>query len=144
MKKKDKIKALKIVVLLAAAALIAASLTRIAYVAYEKISIYDIKEVNAKFAVGKKIGLSADNDIINFGIAPPGGSSTKKIVLFHEYKEPLKIKITYTGDIAEAVQPIEQFYLEPGVEKQVSLSAYAGSEEGREYTGTVKVYYIKT
>lgn len=134
---------LKIIIILIAAALIACILTRVAYLAYEKYTIYDVKEVNAAFIIGKKIGLSADADVLNFGIVPPGGSSTKEMVLYHEYKEPLKIKIVYTGNIAEVIGPIEPFYLEPKIEKKVSISAYAVSDENITYTGTVKVFFIK-
>ena len=144
MKTKGRVNILKLIVLLIAIVIIASSLTRIAYLTYQKTIIYDIKEVDAKFIVGNRLGFSGDSDVLNFGIVPVGGSSTKEIVLYHEYKEPLKIKIEYTGDMAKVLRPIEVFYLEPNVERKIDIIAFAKTDEQEEYLGTVKVYFIKT
>jgi hypothetical protein len=142
MKKLNKTNVFRNMILLIAAIVITISLTRIAYEVYEDLRIYDSREVDATFQVSNKVGLAADTQSLNFGIVPPGGSSQREILLYHNYTTPLKIKFIYSGSIARVLWPITPFYLEPGVERHVSIVAYAPATHGN-YSGIVKVLYIK-
>ncbi len=145
MKKQNrKTEIIKIFILLVCIAVIASAATKIIYFTHEYFSVYDAKTLNAKFITGNKVGLSADSDMLDFGIVPLGGSSSKEIKLYHNHKKPLKIEIVYKGDIKEMLSPVAPFYLEPGVEQKLRITAYAKGEENKEYTGTVTIIYLKT
>jgi len=117
-------------------------ITKIAFNVNEMNSIYYQEEFNATFEVGTGGGFSVDTNVINFGVVTPGGSSTKEIILYHNYPEPLKVRISSNGNIAEVLSPIPPFLLEPKVEKKLNLIARAGNEL-RNYTGKIKIILIK-
>ena len=123
--------------------IITAILTRFAFKLNEINSIYYEREFNATFRVANFGGFSADTDVINFGAATIGGSSTKEIVIYHEYFEPLKAEIIYEGDIAKTIIPVTPFILEPKTERRVNLIAYAGDVSAN-YTGKIKIMLVKT
>lgn len=139
--KKSKL-TIKSIIFMIAVIFIVIGLTKICYLVKESYSIYDVKTLNATFIIENKIGLAADTNVLNFGMSPPGGSSTKEILLYHEYKERLKIKLVYAGNIAQLLEPIKPFYLEPKTEKKLGITAYAVQKPGN-YSGTVKIYYLK-
>lgn len=145
MKKQNRlIETSKKMLLLIAVALLAISLTKLAYFAKQQNDIYDMKEFNASFGVtSKRIGLAADTNNLNFGMVSPGGSSTRQLMLYHNYTKPLKVLIVYSGSIAPILKPIEPFYLQPNTQRNISITAYAPSRYGN-YSGTVKVIYLKT
>jgi hypothetical protein len=125
-------------------AVASSALTKVAYLAYQKNMLYDVREFNASFYVDKKIGLAADSDELNFGITTPGGSGKRTIEIYHEYAEPLKIVVAYEGSISEVLKPIEPFILEPHKEENISLVAYAKNEVAENYTGVVRILLYRT
>lgn len=125
-------------------AIIASSLTAIVYKANEAFSIYYFQEFDAKFKVSNKLGLSADSDKIDFGSAPEGSTSRRELLLYHEFERPLKVKVSYSGNIADILSPIKPFYLEPKKEQKIGIIANAFGEEGTEYSGKIKVSYLKS
>jgi hypothetical protein len=145
MTRKNRITGLfRVILFLAAVSVMAVSLTNAAYIIYHKYKVYDVREIEARFKVGEGIGLSADSDILNFGMVGPESSSTKEIVLYHEYSGPLLVKITYTGNISEVLLPVKDFYLEPNGYRKVGITAYAKPGSSGEYSGTVMIMYFRT
>ena len=69
--------------------------------------------------------------------------STKEIILYHEYSEPLLIKFQYIGDIKYVLNSVEPFYLEPKTERKVGITAIARYNKYINFTGVVRVLYLK-
>ncbi|MBN2421057.1 hypothetical protein JXB27_02145 [Candidatus Woesearchaeota archaeon] len=135
--------AVRNVIFLVALAIFVVCLTRIVYFVNEEMSIYYMREFNATFKVSRTAGLAADSDTLNFGMVPPGGTSRREIILYHEYKEPLKVKIYYSGSIRHVLSPAESFYINPGEEVKIGIIAYGIGEVNTEYSGKIKVLYLK-
>ena len=133
----------KILILLLAISIISVWATKITYELYENSKIYDVKDINATFKIGDVVGLAADSETLNFGIIYPGGTSSKEVTLYHEYSEPLLIKFRYLGDIKYVLNPVEPFYLEPYTERKVGIVAIAKYNQLMNFTGVVRILYLK-
>jgi len=138
MKKQNKNKIILLIIIILATIFI----TRIVLRLNEINSVYSEREYNATFQVGNFGGFSVDTNIINFGAVTAGGISTKEVVIYHEYSEPLKVKVEYSGNIAEVLSPFASFHLEPKTERKINLIARAGNEPAN-YTGKIKIMLIK-
>lgn len=142
--RKNKERRFKNLIIAIAAIIILINISRICYLRYENSRIYDVREFNATFKIGKTIGFAVDSDKLNFGMSLPGGSTTRQVAISHDYKEPLKIKVIYSGSISEVLKPKKTFYLEPNKKINLSFTAYANSDKDANYSGTVKIMFIKT
>lgn len=135
-------KIIKRIILLAIIILLTVCITRFVFKLNEMNSVYYEREFNATFQVGGFAGFAVDIDVINFGVVTTGGSSTKELTVYHEYSEPLKVKVKYSGNIAKTISTVPSFYLEPKTEKKINLIAHAGNELAN-YTGKIKIMLIK-
>ncbi len=142
MKRSDKYN-LKMLLFLAILSLITINITENIYHYLNTDDVYYSREINATFRIGDEIGIAAGYDVLNFGMAKQGGNSVRWISLYHEYSKPLLVKILYYGNISEVLSPIEPFYLEPRLERNVSLTANAIGADGDSYGGKIIIQYIK-
>jgi len=100
-----------------------------------------IKELDVNIKVGNTIGLNADPNL-NFGILPPGASSTKKLIIENTENKEVKITLIAEGPIKDLINFQENnFFLKPKESKEIEVVATAplNSNNG-EFTGTVKIY----
>ncbi|MEK6886769.1 MAG: hypothetical protein AABW88_02975 [Nanoarchaeota archaeon] len=140
MKKSNKLKNKIIWIILII--IITVTLTRFVFKLNEVNSIYYEREFNATFGVSNFGGFSADTNVVDFGVINTGGTSTKEIVVYHEYLRQLKVKITYSGEIEQVISSVPYFYLEPKTERKINLIARARNEF-KNYTGKIKISLIK-
>ena len=91
---------------------------------YFFVYIADIKTLDMHLTIADKAGISGDTDAIYFGVAPPGGSSEKWIVVRNQEDEAVKVAITKKGSIAPFVHFSENFFtLESNESRQITVSA---------------------
>ena len=105
-------------------------------------AVYKVYEVPMVVNVSDRSSFNTDTDRINFGKAVPGNTNTRSMVLSHDYIKPLLVSFKEEGNISGFVALPEEFYLEPGLSKEVSVSAAIpkNAPEG-EYAGTLTVYF---
>ncbi len=142
--KKTIYRTIKLIFVIIAMLIIAINVIQLTYVTYQNHRIYDSKIINATMIIGNQVGLAGDTDVLNFGIVPPGAASKKTITLYHEYKEPLEIRVIYEGSITPYLTPIEPFILEPKNETSIAIIATALTYGPAKYNGTVTILYLKT
>lgn len=89
-------------------------------------SIRYVKVYDIFFRVDNKVGVNVDvnESFINFGIAPPGGSIKKDIIIANNYKKPLVGTVIIEGDIAEFLTIEETFVLQKDEIKNLAAVIY--------------------
>ena len=111
MKKKDRIKNSKLLLMVVCSAFVTIGLVLLFFSFYAVFKVYDLK---MSIVVGDRSGFNTDTDMVNFGRAVPGNSNSRVIVLSHDYKRPLLIHFEGSGNISAFVNMPDDFYLEPG------------------------------
>jgi len=139
MKKKKVIKSNQLIVLMVCAALVAVGLVMLFFSLF---AIYKAYEVDMTVFVSNASGFNTDTDMLNFGKAAPGNANSRMMVMSHDYKKPLLVSFRKSGNISGFVDLPEEFYLEPGLTKEVSINAIIPIEaqQGR-YDGKLTVYF---
>lgn len=134
---------IRVLIFLIAIAVIAVSFTKLAFIAYDKLTLYDERIYNATFEISRIGGLAVDTDVLNFGAAPKGGASAKDIVIYHEYKNPVRVEVFYIGNISKVLAHKEPVLIEPYTNSSINLIAYAKADYGG-YSGKVILKLYKT
>jgi hypothetical protein len=109
---------------------------------FSMYAVYQLYDIPMTVNVSDRSSFNTDSDMINFGKAVPGNANTRTIVLSHGYGRPLLISFRESGNISRFVALPDEFYLEPGLSKEVSVSATIPKDapQGR-YDGTLTVYF---
>lgn len=139
-KKRKKIKkSHKLILILACAALITVGAVLLFFSLFAVYKVYDIP---MEIDIADHSGFNTDTDAVDFGKAKPGNSNTRVIVMSHEYKRPLLIHFKKTGNISRFVDLPDDFYLEPGLTKEMNINAIIpeNTAEGT-YEGNLRVYF---
>jgi hypothetical protein len=109
---------------------------------FSLFAIYKVYDVDMSVEVSDRTGFNTDTDSINFGKAAPGNSNTRTIVMSHEYRKPLLIHFKKSGNISRFVDVPDDFYLEPGMTKEISLNAVIPTTAAHgHYEGNLRVYF---
>ena len=136
---KSGVKTSQLVILLLCLALITAGIMLLFFSLY---AIYKVYDIPMKIEVGNVSGFNTDTDAVNFGKARPGNSNSRIIVMSHEYKKPLLVHFKKSGNISRFVDLPDDFYLEPQLNKEISINAVVPETASRgTYTGTLTVYF---
>lgn len=108
---------------------------------FSLFAIYKVYDIDMELEVAERSGFNTDTDRINFGMAEPGHHNSRTIVLTHEYKRPLLVHFKKSGNISAFVKVPEDFYLEPGLTKEVTLTAKVPETASLgNYEGNLRVY----
>ncbi|GEM_PF-1277064 len=105
----------------------------------------EIKEVDAKFIIGENPGFDLNSSALVFGRIPPGGSSTRKVVIDNSFSFPIEVKILASRNIAEFViaQPVT--IIEAGKNASIPISVYIPQDNGfGDYYGKIRFEIYKS
>lgn len=140
--KKKGINLRKFLVLLLIAVLVVIGLTSIFYAKF-KIAHYQEYDMLLKVVEDKSsIGIGIIPGMIYFGKMSYGSRSIQKIEILHNYKEPLLVQISASGDMGGWITVSENnFIIEKDSKKIVEVIATVpeGASTGN-HTGKLKVY----
>lgn len=126
-------------VIVACTALITVGLVLLFYSLY---AVYKVYDVDMRITVSDRSAFNTDTGAIDFGKTLPGNANTRTIVMSHDYSKPLLIHFRKTGNISQFVQTPEDFYLEPGVTKEIALNAIVPKGTPlTTYEGSMRVYF---
>ena len=126
-------------IVIACIALITIGMTLLLFSLYAIFQVYDIR---MSIDVSNHSGFNTDTERIDFGSAMPGNSNTRTIVISHDYSKPLLIHFKKSGNISAFVAAPEDFYLEPGLVKEIQVSAIIPIDAARSsYEGNLRVYF---
>ena len=105
-------------------------------------AVYKVYDLKMSVIVSDHPAFNIDLESINFGKGAPGNSNSRTIVLAHDYDKPLLIHFKKSGNISGFVQVPDDFYLEPHLSKEVTLSAIIPPNISQGYyEGQLKVYF---
>ncbi|MFH1064363.1 MAG: hypothetical protein V1729_04745 [Candidatus Woesearchaeota archaeon] len=109
---------------------------------FSLFAVYKVYELPMKLEISEQSSFNTDTDALNFGKAQIGNSNSRMIMISHDYSRPLLITFKKEGDISPFIVIPEQFYLEPGLSKEVTLTAKIppGAVLGG-YSGRLTVYF---
>jgi hypothetical protein len=111
---------------------------------FSMYAVYKVYEVPMVVKVSDRSSFNTDSDMINFGKAVPGNTNTRSMVLAHDHSKPLLISFKKEGNISGFVALPDDFYLEPGLSKEVNINAAIPMDAPQgDYTGTLTVYFRK-
>ena len=137
--KRKKIRGPRLLLMVVCSAFVTIGLVLLFFSFYAVFKVYDLK---MSLVVSDKSGFNTDTDMINFGKAMPGNSNSRVIVLSHDHHKPLLIHFEGSGNISAFVSIPDDFYLEPGLSKEVTLSAVVPKDAQKgSYDGDLKVYF---
>ena len=130
----------QVIVFLAALVILSIGLTAIFYSHYY---VRDVMYLNTSFEVGKKVGLQVDTGSLAFGRAPPGGASTRYITITNPYENPIKVEISFEGDITRLISTSNQTFVLQGYQNEsVGFSVAPLFEEPHgNFTGHVRIVF---
>jgi hypothetical protein len=104
--------------------------------------IYKSYNIMMSIEVANSSAFNTDTGSIDFGKAAPGNSNTRSIILVHDFAKPLLVHFRAKGNISQFVPVPDDFYLEPGLSKEVSISAIIpGDARHGSYEGKLTVYF---
>ncbi|MBN1544099.1 hypothetical protein JW898_01400 [Candidatus Woesearchaeota archaeon] len=109
---------------------------------FSLFALYKVYDVRMSIEVSDRSGFNTDTDSINFGKAMPGNSNTRTMVMSHDFSRPLLVHFRKSGNISAFVALPDDFYLEPGLIREVPIHAIIpdSAAEG-EYEGNLRVYF---
>lgn len=138
-RRKRSVEVSRLVIILLCIALITAGAILLFFSLY---AIFKSYEVPMSIEVGNVSGFNTDTDALKFGKARPGNANSRTIVMSHEHDRPLLVHLKKEGNISRFVDLPDDFYLEPGLRKELTINAVVpdGAAEGT-YTGTLTVYF---
>ncbi len=109
---------------------------------FSLFAIYKVYDIRMEIAVSDRSGFNTDTEYIDFGKTMPGNSNTRTIVMSHDFKKPLLIHFKKSGNISMFVDVPDDFYLEPGVTKEIAINAIIPKGTTlAEYDGNLRVYF---
>ena len=109
---------------------------------FSLFAIFKVYQVPMSLEVGDGMGFNTDTDAVKFGKVMPGSTSSRVIVITHDYKKPLLVQMKGDGNISKLINIPEQFYLEPGLRKEVHMNAIVPNTISKgKYEGTLTVYF---
>ena len=105
-------------------------------------AVYKVYVVDMFIEVADNAAFNIDDDSLHFGKGVPGNSNSRIIVLSHDYHKPLLVQFKSEGNISGFVGLPDDFYLEPGLGKEVAISADVPEDAvfGK-YSGRLTVYF---
>jgi len=105
-------------------------------------AVYKVYDLRMSLIVSNHSAFNIDPESINFGTSSPGNSNSRTIVLSHDYSKPLLIHFKSSGNISGFVSLPADFYLQPHLAKEVTLSANTPlSPQQGYYEGRLLVYF---
>ncbi|MFC1741511.1 hypothetical protein ACFL3V_03170 [Nanoarchaeota archaeon] len=108
---------------------------------FSLFAIYQVYDIEMAVEISDKSGFNTDTDMLNFGKARPSNSNSRTIVMSHEYKKPLLVHFKKTGNISRFVDLPDDFYLEPGLTKEIVFTSTIPNKAAQgNYSGTLTVY----
>ncbi len=129
----------KLPILLVCIALITVGLVLLFFSLY---AIFKVDVIKMTIQVSDRSAFNTDTEFINFGRAINGASSTRVLVISHSHTKPLLLHFKVSGNISQLVSAPDDFYLEPNLGKEVSITATVpmGAEKAK-YEGELTVYF---
>jgi hypothetical protein len=99
------------------------------------------KDIPTSFHLSETVGFDLNPDELTFGRIPAEQGATREIKLQNTENRKVKVKIKSSGETSKNIIVSENnFYLNPGEEKNLSFSAYTdGLTEYREYKGLITI-----
>jgi hypothetical protein len=139
MKKTKKKRELNLALVLVCVSLITVGAVLLFFSFYAVYQAYDLRMA---VVVSDTSGFNTDTEFINFGKAMPGNSNSRVIVVSHDYEKPLLIHFKKSGNISSFVPLPDDFYLEPGLSREVTITAAVPSTAQKSsYDGRLTVYF---
>ncbi|MBW2972547.1 hypothetical protein KY359_05925 [Candidatus Woesearchaeota archaeon] len=140
MKKKDKkIGNSRLMIMIVCAALVTIGAVMLFFSLFAVYKVYDIKMA---VTVAENSAFNIDSEMVHFGKAQQGNTNSRIIVMSHEYRKPLLIHFQKSGNISRFVELPQDFYLEPGLTKEITLSAVIpGNAPMGDYEGSLRIYF---
>jgi hypothetical protein len=104
----------------------------------------DVKHINIVFIVEDSIGISASSSELDYGIIPPGLSSTKKITIHNPFDFEMIAKISVEKDLKEFIFGDWEVVVLPNesLEYPVRLQVPYDAEFGN-YSGLLRIEFYK-
>ncbi len=118
----------------------------IAAFVYTTYKLEQVIPYRATFGISdKQVGLSAETDQLNLGMAPLGGSAKRHVYIENTQDSPRRYTMVVEGDLATYVQFTPQtFTLSPHESKMVDIVAMAPKDAPvGKYEGTISVLIEK-
>lgn len=119
MKKNKKRYGKKIIIILLIISLLAVLLSFL----LSYFSVLEVKTIKAEINISNFGGFNVDPSYLNFGVASPGGSSSRTLSLVNNDQIPVVVNIVAQGEIKGFI-PSQQVFLNAGETKEISISAF--------------------
>ena len=143
----------QLIILIVMIFFICIGLTSVAYTLYLKSNSMPtvigvgVIDIDVKIEDVEGIALMVDNNALPFGILEPGREAARKIYVHNNLSETLVIQLEFSGEVAPWMGIAEEsFYLEPDEirDVKVSMTVPEDTAKDRNYSGTLKIYQIRT
>jgi len=131
----------KVIILLAATALIIFGLTSLTY---NEIKILDVRTVNMSVEVGSSVGFALSNESLTFGVVDRGtGSASRYVDVGNQRPYPVAVRVTTSGDMRDMVQVSPSFVvLNSGETQRIAFVVIAPPDaKFGNYTGKATFIY---
>ncbi|HLC46414.1 MAG TPA: hypothetical protein VJI75_01605 [Candidatus Nanoarchaeia archaeon] len=100
--------------------------------------------VPAMMEIGDRVGVNADNDVMNFGIIPQGSASFRTVNVTNTHDYRLRLAISSEGNISSMLSFVPKQIIPPRSSVEVSISAGApASRSSSKYSGNVTFTFFK-
>jgi len=137
--RKKKLKSNTLVIMIVCAALVTAGAVLLFFSLFAVYKVYDVKMT---IEISDRSGFNTNTDSINFGKAMPGNSNTRTLVMSHDFSRPLLVHFKKSGNISGFVTIPDDFYLEPGLTREVPINAVIPDDAAEGfYDGNLRVYF---
>lgn len=138
-KKRNKIYLLIVFLLILSVVLFALSL----FLTSDQGKVLDTKELEASLSIGDHTGFDVSKDRLGFGMITEGSKATREDILVkNNYNFPIYLEFNTEGNISEFLVYNDFIYLEPGEEKNISISTIViGDEAYGDYIGKFKIVF---
>lgn len=113
---------------------------------YAHYYVMGVKQIPYIIRVGSSLGLTADNQSIDFGVLPPGATSFKSVVITP--KRDMIIKPSFKGESSEWLSYKIEGYETPFIKanQTVTITFYATPDKNAKqgyYTGVIELYMFR-
>lgn len=103
-----------------------------------------IEKVDVSFSIGDFGGFDLNKTALTYGTIPPGGSSSRNVIIWNEYSFPIYVKVFASEMLRQFLTIEENLILEPGESRKVPVVIQASKESGYgNYSGKLDFVFWK-
>jgi len=99
----------------------------------------EIRVITVTYLVGETPGFDLNTSALTFGMIPPGGSSTRSIIIENDHEFPIKVDATASRNIVNLLDSHKTYYI--GIDGRVKIPftlRVPSDHKNGNFTGKVK------